>query len=290
MTTFTLRWAISETDEGKIIREFLGEKQISRTALTDIKFQGGGIFVNGVAVTVRYQLKRDDQLIVQFPPEQRSEKMKTESIPLHIVYEDDYVLVLNKPPHLSTIPSREHPTGSLANGILGYYNEIDLQSTTHIVTRLDRDTSGLLLVAKHRHVHYLLSQGNIQRTYLGITHGVIQKHSDTINAPIGRKETSIIEREVRPDGQHAITHFKVVRRFKNMTLLSLTIETGRTHQIRVHLSHIGFPLVGDTLYGGKELGIDRQALHSSALTFWHPFLNKDLSFTADLPDDMKQII
>jgi 23S rRNA pseudouridine1911/1915/1917 synthase len=291
LKAFTLQWLVEEKDEGKLVRDFLREHEISRTALTDIKFKGGSILVNGQPVNVRYILKKGDQIQVQFPPEQPSKDMKPENIPFEIEYEDDFLLVINKPPHMSTIPSREHPTGSLANAILYYYQTRSIQSTIHMINRLDRDTSGLLLVAKHRHVHHLFTklqqQGKVKRRYEAIVHGVMKSPQGTINLPIGRKGESIIEREVRPDGQRAVTHYTVLRCFGHFTHVSLQLETGRTHQIRVHLSHIGHPLAGDDLYGGERDWIQRQALHSKQITFWHPFLQQEMSFTTKLPHDME---
>jgi 23S rRNA pseudouridine1911/1915/1917 synthase len=291
---FVLSWSITEKDEGKLVREFLKEQNISKTALTDIKFHGGGIYVNGEFVTVRHMLRAGERLEVHFPPEQRSAGMISEPLPLDIVYEDDYLLVVNKPPFMSTIPSREHPTGTLANALLYYYDQQQLQTTIHVVTRLDRDTSGLLLVAKHRHVHHLLSElqkrGRIKRRYEAICHGELQQDSGTIDAPIGRKSNSIIEREVREDGQKAVTHFKVLKRMKGYTHVSLQLETGRTHQIRVHMAYLGHPLVGDELYGGERGKLQRHALHSKELSFFHPFFNKECHFVSELREDMKQLI
>ncbi|MBB5325540.1 23S rRNA pseudouridine1911/1915/1917 synthase [Anoxybacillus tepidamans] len=294
MNRFTLRWTIAEQDDGKLVRDFLKEQQISRTALTDIKFHGGTIEVDGNPVTVRHCLRHGETLIVHFPPEERSSDMKAERLPLDIVYEDEYVLVVNKPPYMSTIPSREHPNGTLANALLHHYDEQKLPSTVHIVTRLDRDTSGLVLVAKHRHVHHLLTEwqkrGGVKRKYEAICHGVVNEEKGTIDAPIGRKGDSIIEREVREDGQRAVTHFRVLTRFDRYTHVELELETGRTHQIRVHLAYLGHPLLGDELYGGSRDLIARQALHSKEISFFHPFHQQTYQFSSPLPADMMQLI
>jgi 23S rRNA pseudouridine1911/1915/1917 synthase len=294
MTRFMLKWKIKSTDVGKSVREFLKEQRISKTALTDIKFHGGKIKVNEHEVNVRYPLQINDVLIIIFPEEEPSEGLIPEKISLDIVYEDEYVLVINKPQGMNTIPSREHPTGSLANGLIHYFQGIKLQATTHIVTRLDRDTSGLVLVAKHRHVHHLLSQqqkgGLIKRTYMAFAEGIFNKNSGSIEEPIGRKDTSIIEREVRRDGQYALTHYRVIQQFPSFTWLELQLATGRTHQIRVHLSYIEHPLLGDDLYGGRMEWMNRQALHCKQLLFKHPFLNEILQFSSELPDDMKRLL
>nr|WP_304213034.1 RluA family pseudouridine synthase [Fredinandcohnia onubensis] len=294
MAQFTLEWKISSRDTGKLIREFLKEQQISKTALTDIKFAGGGIFINDASVTVRHLLMVGEVLKVVFPPEEPSMELLPKNLPLQIVYEDPYVMVVNKPPHQQSIPSRESRADSLANALLFYYHSTGLNATVHLVNRLDRDTSGLLLVAKHRHIHHLLSEqqkaGRVKRAYEAIVHGKFDVDSGTIDAPIGRKDDSIIERQVRQDGQRAVTHFRVIQELGEWTHVRLQLETGRTHQIRVHLSHIGHPIVGDDLYGGEKVDISRQALHCRELSFWHPMDKEELGFRAELPEDMKKLL
>jgi len=291
---FQLQWEISKLKAGSVIREFLKVEEISRVALTDIKYNGGKILVNDIEVNVRYMLKEGDVLTVIFPPENPSEGAAGEKIPLDILFEDQYLLVVNKPAEMSTIPSREHPTGSLANALVGYYEEIGIRATSHIVTRLDRDTSGIVLIAKHRHVHHLLSKqqknGNVKRTYEALVEGNIVLEKGIIEKPIGRKLDSIIEREVRSDGQYACTHYRVLKRYKEFTHVELQLKTGRTHQIRVHMSFIGHPLLGDDLYGGTRSLILRQALHCKNIQFPHPFIGKTMIFTADPPIDMYELI
>lgn len=290
---FQLEWVVEENEEGMIIRQFIGMKGISRAALTDIKFQGGYIFVNDKEETVRYKLQIGDIVKIIFPPEKRSGEMLPEEMNLDIVFEDEYVLVVNKPANLASIPSREHPTGTLANGILNHYDKNDIPSTVHIVTRLDKDTSGLMLIAKNRFVHNLFAKEQqkkaVKRIYYAIVQGDIEE-SGTIDAPIGRKDGSIIERVVRDDGQKAVTHFKKISTHEQYSLIRVELQTGRTHQIRVHFSYKGNSLLGDELYGGSTKLIKRQALHSTELTFYHSFLDKELSFSSMLPNDMNQLI
>ncbi|MEH6942110.1 RluA family pseudouridine synthase [Bacillus sp. JJ722] len=293
MSVFQLTWRIKEQQEGMVLREFLKEQHISKAALADIKFKGGRIQVNGYEETVRYLLQYKDIVNVQFPIEQTSEGLLPEDLPLQIVYEDEYVLIINKPPFTNTIPSREHPTGSIANRIAGYYKRMNIASTVHIVTRLDRDTSGLMLIAKHRHVHHLLSEqqkkGEVSRTYEAFVHGHLYEVGK-VEAPIGRKATSIIEREVRDDGQYACTLYQSNAVYDQFSHIQLHLLTGRTHQIRVHMSYIGHPLLGDDLYGGSLDFINRQALHCKQVTFYHPFKEETLTFQADLLEDMKKLI
>ncbi|USK56677.1 RluA family pseudouridine synthase [Cytobacillus solani] len=294
MTRFQLQWQVTESDANKIIKDFLKEKQISKAALTDIKFKGGFITVNGSEQTVRYTLKQGDSLTIGFPEEYPSEGMQGERISLHILYEDDFILVVNKPAGMSTIPSREHPAGSLANALIGHYEQKGLKATAHIVTRLDRDTSGLVLIAKHRHVHHLLSEQQkakgVKRIYEAFSEGVLTNRIGVIEQPIARKKDSIIEREVSPNGQYACTCYEVISCYPTFTHLKLQLQTGRTHQIRVHLSYLGHPLLGDDLYGGSVDLINRQALHCCELSFYHPFLEKHLTIQQELPEDMRQLI
>lgn len=291
MAPFSLSWVIEEEDTDKWIKQFLAEHDISRRALTDIKFNGGFILVNGKEENVRYKLRNGDALTVVFPPEERSETLIREDIPLNIVFEDSSIIVIDKPPYMSTIPSREHPYGSLANALMGYYRKQSIESSPHIVTRLDRNTSGLVLIAKHRYIHHLCSllqqKRQIKRTYQALAEGFFTEKTGTIEAPIGRKETSIIEREVRRDGQFARTHFEVLDQYEGFSHVKVWLDTGRTHQIRVHMSYIGHPLLGDDLYGGSTARFTRQALHCSDLQFIHPITKEEMTLHSEIPADIR---
>lgn len=294
MKQFQIQWLIEEKDQGKLVKQFLKEQQISKRALTDIKFNGGDILINDTHVNVLHMLQKGEILTLIFPIENISEQMKPESLPLTIIYEDEYLLVIHKPQGMNTIPSFTHPTGSLANALLGYFQNNNLYATIHIVTRLDRDTSGLVLVAKHRHIHHLFSQmqqkNEVKRMYEAFCHGIIKEKTGTIHAPIARKKDSIIERCVASDGQVAITHYEVLNEFNDYSHIRLQLETGRTHQIRVHLSSIGHPLLGDTLYGGKKDLVSRQALHCSYLQFIHPITLKSMEFRIPLNNDLHNLV
>lgn len=290
-----MRWIIKQTEAGMLIREFLSsEAAFSKRLIIKAKSEQGQICVNGSAKTVRYKLQAEDILTVQLPEEKIAPYMQKEAASLDIMYEDKDVLIINKPSGLATIPSRKQPGQSIANRLLYYYEMHELPYTVHIVTRLDRDTSGLILVAKHQYCHSLLAamqkRQEIYRTYRAIVAEEIKQDIFTINQPIGRKEGSIIERAVTKEGKEAITHGKVLDRYKTHSYIQLQLETGRTHQIRVHLAYIGNPLLGDDLYKGDTTCINRQALHCHKLYFIHPFTKQEVEITSQIPDDMNRIV
>jgi 23S rRNA pseudouridine1911/1915/1917 synthase len=277
-----------------LLREALSGWGISKRTLASVKYSGGQLLVNGKEVTVRHLLEKDDAVTVIFPNEERGAGLLAEAGPLAIVYEDDALLIVDKAPGQNTIPSREHPKGSMANIVAHYFEAQNIPATLHIATRLDRDTSGLVCIAKNRHIHHMLSvqqqEKKMKRRYQALVHGKLPESHFKITEPIGRKSTSIIEREVRPDGQFAETEVQVVNECKNFSHLLLQLNTGRTHQIRVHLSHIGHPLLGDDLYGGKRDLIGRQALHCAELDLVHPTTGEPLHFSSPLNKDMADLI
>lgn len=287
-----MKWIISKTYHNMEILEYLREvHSFSKGLITAIKFDGGKITVNKNPEKVRYRLQVDDTLSIDFPPEIIGKNLLAEDLPLDIVYEDEDIMVLNKPANIAVMPSANHKTGTIANRILGYYKKRNILYTVHIVTRLDRDTSGLLLVAKNRYIHSLLAKthesNGIKRKYKAVIEGQLKKSSDMIDLPIMRKEGSIIERTVNSSGKSAITEYNVLKEWKTHSLLDINLKTGRTHQIRVHFSHIGHPLAGDDLYGGSKNIINRQALHCYELIFKHPLTNKQVLYHLPLPDDMR---
>jgi 23S rRNA pseudouridine1911/1915/1917 synthase len=292
---FTIAWDVQDDERHLLLREYLKKKKISRAALTDIKFHGGALFVNGKEATVRKRLNAGDEVTVCFPPEKQSDSMEAENIPIEAFYEDDHFLLINKPAGMPTIPSLYQPTGSLAQAVLYYYKVKQIPATFHAVNRLDKDTSGVVLVAKHRFAHSLMSQQQkektIKREYIAFVQGDLRMDKGTIDAAIGRNPESIIERMVRDDGQRSITHFEKVSYVQqhDFSVVRLRLETGRTHQIRVHMSSIGHPLLGDDLYGGNERLIKRQALHSVSTSFIHPFTTEFIQISVPFPADMKRI-
>lgn len=272
-----------------VIKDFLKQQGVSRRLFKTFKEEPQLVTLNQQMAPLWHTGKPGDSLEVELPEEEAGAYMEAEPLELPIVFEDEHVLVLDKQPGVAVIPSMNQPSGTIANGLLWHYQKQGLAYTVHILTRLDRDTSGLMLVAKHRYAHTLLAadqkQGKIQRSYVALVEGHMRESADTISKPIGRKEGSIIEREVRPDGQIAITHFRRQSTFTDHTLVEIKLATGRTHQIRVHMASIGHPLAGDTLYGGREEVIGRQALHSQQLRFIHPFTKRILNFHSPIPPD-----
>lgn len=296
-TLFTLEFPVSDSEHNMLLREFLLQKAVSRKALTAIK-ETGALLVNGHPETVQHILQSGDTVTVQFPPESGSEHMKSEAIPLDILYEDDYLLAINKPAGISTIPSQLHPSGTLANALLYHYEQTGHTAAAHFVTRLDLDTSGLVLIAKHRHVHHLFSlaqqEQSICKEYFALVQGTPEPKHGRIDQPIARTDNSIIKREVRTDGQMASTIYTVIDTFSDKlqpySLVKLQLLTGRTHQIRVHMEWLGHPLLGDSLYGGACTVMQRQALHCAELQFLHPITGESVHLHCPLPDDMKQLI
>ncbi|MGP4041156.1 RluA family pseudouridine synthase [Gracilibacillus sp. D59] len=289
-----MKWKVNKQYDGLLLREYLLQvRGISRRILTAIKFEGGKLLVNNSNVTVRHQLSESDVVEVVFPPEKRSELLVPEPIPIDIVYEDDDVLVLNKAPHMATIPSYHHPSHTLANGIIYHYNQQHIPYTVHVVTRLDRDTSGLLLIAKHRYSHSILFQdqhnATVNRRYQAIVAGQLTEKKGVLAYPIDRAPNSIIERMVSSTGKKAVTHYQVKEELEDTSLVEIRLETGRTHQIRVHFSSIGHPLIGDSLYDGDTTKLQRQALHCHKLAFNHPLTKERMEFEIPLADDLEEV-
>lgn len=290
-----LRRVILEQEDGSLLKDYLTDKlKLSQRLVKKVKSEEGKLFVNGEHRTVRYRLKAEDVLEIGFPPEKGSSQLAPEKMDLAILHEDEHLLVIDKEAGIPTIPSRLHPQGTLANGILFYYETKQIPYTIHVVTRLDKDTSGLVLIAKHQYSHSLLSKlqraNKIKRVYRAIVYGKMPERSGTIDAPIGRNPDSIIERMVREDGKRAVTHYETLMETEQYSEVKVKLETGRTHQIRVHFSHLGHPLVGDGLYGGKMGKLNRQALHCSEICFTHPFSGENIRIVSNLPKEMADLL
>lgn len=293
----TLEKKVDKKYEGATIREFLKEELGLSSRLIRGAALENRILVNKNSVRMRYILHEDDVVLVKLQRKE-SQNIIPEDIEIDIVYEDEDILVVNKQPNIVVHPTRRHPNGTLANGALYYFQETKQNCIVRLVSRLDMDTSGLIIIAKNQFAHMALSkemeENNLEKRYLAVVHGHLKEKEGTIDAPIYRQEgTESIQRIIDERGQRSITHYKVVESFKDSDLVECLLETGRTHQIRVHLSHLGHPIYGDSLYGygdtEKEL-IERQALHAYGLDFRSPRTKEVLSLRADLPDDMKKLL
>lgn len=286
-------YQISSGEEGRKLGDFLREKGYSRQLLRQLKETENGLLRNGQPTFMTIALKNGDRIRVRLLEKaEGSEAIMPAPLPFEIVYEDEDLLVINKPADMPIHPSFQNHGNTLADALTWHYQQQGKEFVYRCINRLDRDTTGLLIVARHQLSASILSdmvrKREIHREYLAIVEG-IPPEKGTISAPIGRKEGSAILREVNFEtGEPARTHFTRLETRNGLSLVSLKLETGRTHQIRVHMSYIGCPLIGDYLYYPDHTRINRQALHSYRLSFFHPITGKALSFTAPLPEDMER--
>lgn len=271
-----------ETSLKSIIRNNL---KISNRLLIKLK-ASNNIFVNGKAVPINYKIHKNDLIEVQIEFVEEDDILP-EKMNLDILYEDEFILAINKMPGIVVHPSSYHLSDTIANGVKYYLNN---KRKIRPINRLDRDTSGVVLFAKNEYIQELFATLDVSKEYIAIVDGFPNQVEGTINAKIARKEGSIMERCVSEAGQTAITHYKVIKTYDAYSSLSVKLETGRTHQIRVHMAFIGHPIVGDTMYGKETPLIDRQALHSYKTSFVHPITGEEISIVANLPEDMKKLI
>ena len=252
------------------------------------------VFLNNKKCSINSTISLGDIISFSLHYEEDNSNIVATNIPLNIVYEDDFLLIINKQPNVAIHPSMLHYDNSLSNGVKFYFDSIGLKKKIRPVNRLDRNTSGLVIFAKNEYVQeFLIKQmqnNTFSKEYLAILEGILDEKQGTINAPIARKKDSIIERCVDESGDFSITHYKVIKEFYNLSLVNFKLETGRTHQIRVHSSYIGHPILGDDLYGNKSSLIYRQALHSYKISFIHPKTREKMCFEIDLPKDMINIL
>lgn len=292
----TLKLTVDDMLTGRIDKVLAHQfNQFSRSHLQKW-IEDGNVRVNGQPVKPKYKLAVGDQVVIE-PEAPQKVDLTPEKIPLDIVYEDDDVIVVNKPQGMVVHPAPGHPNHTLVNALLYHspLSTINGEFRPGIVHRIDKDTSGLLMVAKndlaHRSLAAQLKAKTNQREYVALVHGVIKQDAGTIDAPIGRSKKDRKKQAVVSDGRHAVTHFKVLHRFRHYTLISCRLETGRTHQIRVHMKSIGHPLAGDPLYGPRKTLPGRgQYLHARLLGFKHPRTGKELVFTAPLPEYFQQML
>ncbi|MDI3310234.1 MAG: RluA family pseudouridine synthase [Thermoanaerobacterium sp.] len=282
-----MKIVVNKEDAHLTLKEFLLNKGFSPTLIRKYKNRGE-MLVNGEISIVNKIVFEGD--IVELFLDDENTSVSPEKMDLHICYEDDDILVVNKDAGIVVHPTAGHPDGTLANGVAWYYEKNNINAPIRPVNRLDRDTSGLIIFAKNPFMqNYLQIVCPMKKLYIAIVQGDLEDRG-TIDLPIKRKPGSTIERMVDDDGDTAVTDFYVLKRGEELSLVKLELKTGRTHQIRVHLSHIGHPIIGDTLYGSDTSYIKRQALHAYRLTFRQPFIGKCISIYSPIPEDMKAVL
>ena len=293
-------YIVSQEEKGKRLDTYIPsvDTDITRTSAQRL-IEDGNILVNGKNAKVSYKIQENDKISVEIP-EPKQIELKAQNIPIEIIYEDSDIIVVNKPKGMVVHPANGNPDGTLVNAIMAICKDslsgIGGEIRPGIVHRIDKDTSGLLIVAKNDNAHVKMSEQiknhEVKKTYIALVRGVFKENEATIDMPIGRSTSDRKKMAVNKNGKHAITHIKVLKRFDKYTLLQVNRETGRTHQIRVHLSHIGYPIVGDYTYsnGKNEFDVIGQCLHAQKLEFKHPITQKDMCLEAELPQYFKDIL
>ena len=288
--------------EGNRIDSYLAKKDedLSRVAIQRL-IKEQKVLVNGKKIKASYKVQENDSVTLE-EEEPKEIELKAQDIPVEILYEDNDIIVVNKPKGMVVHPGNGNPDGTLVNALMTICKDslsgIGGEIRPGIVHRLDKDTSGVIVVAKNDKAHINLSEQiknhEVEKNYIALVRGIVKENEATINMPIGRNKNDRKKMAVEKDGKVAITNFKVLERFPkdNCTLLEVKIETGRTHQIRVHLAHIGYPVIGDTTYsnGKNKWGVVGQCLHAKRLKFKHPTTGKEMTIEAELPDYFKEIL
>ena len=294
-------YIVNEEEKGKRLDVYIASKDDETTRTSSQRqIEQGNVVVNDKVITkVSYKVAEGDKIEIaeQEPVEI---ELKAQDIPIAIVYEDKDIIVVNKPKGKVVHPANGNPDGTLVNAIMSICKDslsgIGGEIRPGIVHRLDKDTSGLLIVAKNDMAHVNMSEQikrhEVKKTYIALVRGIVKENEATIDMPIGRSNSDRKKMAVTKNGKNAVTHIKVLKRYDKYTLLEINIETGRTHQIRVHLAHIGYPVIGDYIYsnGKNEFGIVGQCLHARYLEFKHPITGKDMKLEAPLPEYFEKVL
>ncbi len=277
------------TNEDISIKQILKQKlAMSENLVVKLK-KNNNIFINNIPVYISHKIFLGDILTIDLDFDEKSDNIiPNKNINLDIIYEDEYMLVINKPCSITVHPSISHFDNSLSNGVKYYFNYKKIFKKIRPVNRLDKDTSGIVIFAKSEYIQELLiremKKGDFKKYYIAILEGNLKEKQGTISAPIARKENSIIEREININGDIAISHYKVLKESKNYSKTEFLLETGRTHQIRLHAKYIGHPIVGDFLYGIRDENLNRHLLHAYKVEIIHPITKKSLTFQLSIPD------
>ena len=290
---------IVDEQNNKRIDAYLADRTDYSRVMIQKLIEEEKITVNGKRVKASYKVQKNDKIDIE-KVEAKEINLKAQEIPVEILYEDDDIIVVNKPKGMVVHPANGNPDGTLVNAIMAICKDslsgIGGEIRPGIVHRLDKDTSGVIIIAKNDKAHINLSEQiknhEVEKTYIALVRGNVKENEATINMPIGRSTKDRKKMAVTKTGKNAITHFKVLERHGNYSLLEVKIETGRTHQIRVHLSQIGYPIIGDTVYsnGKNEWGVVGQCLHAKSIKFKHPITGKEMFIEAELPEYFKEII
>ena len=291
---------VSSEEKGKRLDSYIASicNDITRTS-AERMIKNGEILVNDKTQKAAYKINEGDIITIQ-KSEPKEIEIKAQDIPIEIIYEDNDIIVVNKPKGMVVHPANGNPDGTLVNAIMAkcknYLSGIGGEIRPGIVHRIDKDTSGLLIIAKNDTAHVNMSEQiknhEVKKTYIALVRGVIKENEATIDMPIGRSTSDRKKMAVNRNGKNAVTHIKVIKRYEKYTLVEVNIETGRTHQIRVHLSHIGYPIIGDYTYsnGKNEFGVEGQCLHAKSLEFKHPITGKEMKLEAPLPQYFQEIL
>jgi len=299
-----MEYTVTEEDTGMNVEQIVREKLNVSGRMMQRLTRSKGILLNRKQPFLQRQVKAGDQIAIRVvdrpllhdAPSTNLERVGVqENIPvIEILYEDDHLLIANKPAGMMVHPIKHEQSGTLVHVLADHFLAKGEQITLHPVHRLDKETSGAILVAKSSYGHQLadrlLREGGIHREYLAVVNGLLADDAGTIDAPIGRDSRHPTKRRVTAGGDHAVTHYEVKQRSAHMSLVRVWLETGRTHQIRVHFADLGHPLAGDTMYGAARGLMRRQALHASTLRFTHPLLQEEIAVTAPVPTDMKRLL